>query len=356
MLQIPPTGGWNINLQQLKASNTRPSKRSESEVQRIAALKRIVNQRMEQIQQYQTSVNQQRSTTSHQQQQTTGKVTPASAQPNGLRAQTDVAAGRDQQEDWHNRNGQRTHSTNTAVESWEDVLKHTDDGKSNANNGDEQEIKQTQATSNAQLKDATSKALRQAIAPNEKQQLLEQIRSLPSPSMTSPAKLAAVLSSCGLDLTTLPQLIDRNPSIASDVMLMLLDPSRNNSSSSGFDSDSTAGSVFDDWLSVLLNIDVSLHTMEVVNRLVAGTTLTPEFLRQYIIASLRTCQHTTDKYLQQRLVRLVCVFISSLLRNSVVNAEMLGDALLIELQSFALDFSKVKEATQLYGNVQRMVG
>jgi len=119
--------------------------------------------------------------------------------------------------------------------------------------------------------------------------------------------------------------------------------------------DSKQASVFDDWLSVLLNIDVSLHTMEVVNRLVAGTTLTAEFLRQYIIASLRTCQQTSDKYLQQRLVRLECVFISSLLRNGVVSAETLGDALLIELQSFALDFSKVKEATQLYNGVYNSI-
>ena len=135
----------------------------------------------------------------------------------------------------------------------------------------------------------------------------------------------------------LPALVDKNPSVATALLLALLS------------SPSTSAHTASAYLSALLQCELSLHSMEVVSRIssVQPAVLSSDFLVSYCHRGMEGCRAISDRYGQSRMVRLLCVFCQSLLREREGGGGGLY-VLLSEMMGFCVEFSKVKEATQLY--------
>lgn len=130
-----------------------------------------------------------------------------------------------------------------------------------------------------------------------------------------------LIQESGLTPQNLPKLVENNPLIAHECLLRVLS--------------TEPEAVKNEYLSALVGMDMSLHSMEVVNRLAMHNVsddddddddeepiLHPEYISLFISSCIATCENMQDRHSQNRLVRLICVFIQSLLRNKIVSVEV----------------------------------
>ncbi|KAL5039847.1 hypothetical protein RTP6_006953 [Batrachochytrium dendrobatidis] len=133
----------------------------------------------------------------------------------------------------------------------------------------------------------------------------------------------------GLTKKTFQDLVEHNAIIASETIIAL--------------STSPKLHIF---LDALVEISTTMHVMEVVNRVASKNTATlpKDFLHMHLSKCMNACDTIRDKYMQDRQVRLVCGFVQSLVKNQSISIQDYR----VDLQTFCLSYSRVKEAVDLY--------
>ncbi|KAI6706263.1 hypothetical protein NL676_009225 [Syzygium grande] len=130
-------------------------------------------------------------------------------------------------------------------------------------------------------------------------------------------------------------LVEKNPVIAVEVLTKMINSPE-----------------FVEYLTVLVTMEMSVNSVEVVIKLTQAGNLTCEFLILCIRNFIVSCENIKDRYLQNRLVRLVFAFIQLLIRNHHIDVK----EVLIEVQAFCINFSRLREAAALFRLLKTIEG
>ncbi|KAG5451223.1 CCR4-NOT transcription complex subunit 11 [Clonorchis sinensis] len=181
-----------------------------------------------------------------------------------------------------------------------------------------------QATPITELRTLLNKAMNSTLQQSDQQTIVQMISENPN-----------LVHSLGINVENLPNLVNRNPVIAIEILAVLVDSPK-----------------AEEFYDALVSMEVTVDSLEVVNRLATRVSLPKEFIQSYISRCMTYCQSLQDKSTQQRNVRIVCVLIQSFIRNKILDIH--NENILIEVQRFCVEFNKVPGANPLYRTIKNM--
>lgn len=172
----------------------------------------------------------------------------------------------------------------------------------------------------SELRDIISRAIKSPIPEALQMKVLNELDEDPK-----------LVHLCGLAPQKLPELVNNNSFLATEILLKLVE-------SNGMPQ----------YLSALVNMEMNLKSMEVVSRLSSSMQLPIEFMHTYVSNCIRSCGNIRDKYGQVRMVRFVCVFVKTLIKNKTINVQ----ELFIEVQAFCIEYSRIREVADLFRSLK----
>lgn len=172
----------------------------------------------------------------------------------------------------------------------------------------------------SELREIVARALKSPIP----ETLLQRVAS----QLDEDAKLVHL---CGLTPQKLPDLVENNETLAAKVLLKL-----------------TSSRQMAQYLAALVNMDMNLRSMQVVNRLSNAVHLPSDFVHTYISKCIQSCRNIPDKHGQVRMVRIVCTFLKNLIKNKTIDVQLF----FIEVQSFCIDHSGIREVADLFRSLK----
>jgi len=156
-----------------------------------------------------------------------------------------------------------------------------------------------------------SEALRRELDPDLKEKLVAKMKD-PQDVLKS-----------GLNPSTLRSLVQHNPAIAIECLLTLA-PLRQ----------------LNPYLTTLVASGMTLQSLEVVYRLVHNIDVPDKFVRAYVLKCVRACSEMPNKGNRDSAVRLLCVFLATIIRSKKFDVS----TCFVELQAFCIEFHAVREA------------
>jgi len=173
------------------------------------------------------------------------------------------------------------------------------------------------------------------------------------------ARARRIVLKSNISPNTLPMLVESNPLIATECLIMLLSPFNHPDGVTQKEDVSVSLTLSEEekneYLLALTAMDMTLHSMEVVNRLATQPAslgkkaddkpfLHSEYLHLFLSHCISSCENIRESHLRIRSVRLVCVLLQSLIQSNFYN---FGD-LLVEIQAFCVQYSRIREASSLF--------
>ncbi|RIA98752.1 hypothetical protein C1645_731479 [Glomus cerebriforme] len=177
------------------------------------------------------------------------------------------------------------------------------------------------------------KALQRALILPEEEFILSQFK-----------KNDKLVYQCDLSPEKLPDLVENNPRLAVEALLQLKSSPQVGKFLKTFVTINDPERLQQSSMEPVTRMRISMDVLNQLTKSPISFPLPPEFLHNYLSNCVRACEENQNRNIQDRQVRLICVFIQSLINNNIIDV----NRFFIEILAFCLQYSRVREAASLY--------